>query len=203
MQFSFKLFLLIFILAFVIGFSLTGFTYDITCPKCDGTGEVWGKWYDFNAHTWVYGYRTCPTCGGSGKVWMFSVTSISFMSFFAYALCFVVLFALEYVLISFQLRKNPWVKDIKEMRFWFNPAYFLWLFYTNRRKWNKFITAITFAAAIILIVDFGFVLAPTSTTITLWLHVTNNDFWKGWLLGTLLLIPFAIAWSQKLRKNNS
>jgi hypothetical protein len=86
------------------------------------------------------------------------------------------------------------VKDVKEMQYWFNPAYFLWLFYTNRKKWFKWTTIIVLIVTIITGVDFAFGLAPTSQTITLWLHITNQDFFIGWLIGAILLIPFSIAW---------
>jgi len=92
--------------------------------------------------------------------------------------------------------RNPWVKDIKQMSFWFNPAWYIWAFHTNRRKWLKWSTAIASIAAIITCVDFGLALAPTSSIITLWLHMTNRDFWIGLLIGALLLIPFSIAWYQ-------
>jgi len=193
---GFRTLLSILILIFAIGFYLTGFTYNITCPKCGGSGRVWSEWYDFNYHVWVQGYRKCPTCGGSGEVWMYSYISIGLMSFLAHIALFLSFFALNYMITSFHLSRNPWVKDIKQMSFWFNPAWYIWAFHTNRRKWLKWSTAIASIAAIITCVDFGLALAPTSSTITLWLHMTNRDFWIGLLIGALLLIPFSIAWYQ-------
>jgi len=176
---GFRTLLSILILIFAIGFYLTGFTYNITCPKCGGSGRVWSEWYDFNYHVWVQGYRKCPTCGGSGEVWMYSYISIGLMSFLAHIALFLSFFALNYMITSFHLSRNPWVKDIKQMSFWFNPAWYIWAFHTNRRKWLKWSTAIASIAAIITCVDFGLALAPTSSTITLWLHMTNRDFWIG------------------------
>lgn len=191
---SFKILLLVLILTFATGFYLIGFTYNITCPKCNGTGQVWDKWYDFNIQTWIQGYRACPTCGGSGKVWMYSSVSVGLMSFLAHFVCFLLFFALDWTIISFQLERNSWVKDVKKMRYWFNPAYFLWLFHTNHKKWFKWTTIIVLLGTIITVVDFALGLAPTSQTITLWLHITNQDFFVGWLIGAILLIPFSIAW---------
>jgi hypothetical protein len=116
------------------------------------------------------------------------------MSFLAHFVCFLLFFALDWTIISFQLERNSWVKDVKKMRYWFNPAYFLWLFHTNHKKWFKWTTIIVLLGTIITVVDFALGLAPTSQTITLWLHIANQDFFVGWLIGAILLIPFSIAW---------
>jgi hypothetical protein len=198
--FGFRVFIPILILTFAVGFYFAGFTYLIVCPKCNGSGEIWGMWYDFNQDTWVQGYHECPTCNGSGKVWVYSVMTISLISFLVCAFCFILFFGLEYIFVSIQLERNPWVKDVKEMSFWFNPAYFLWLFHVNRKKWSKFVTATTLLITVIVILNFWLVLAPTSTSTTLWLHMTNNDFWSGLPLGIALLIPFAVAWNQDYKQ---
>ncbi|MEM3730464.1 MAG: hypothetical protein QW667_03045 [Candidatus Bathyarchaeia archaeon] len=55
-------------------------------------------------------------------------------------------------------------------------------------------------ATVIVVLDFGLILAPTSTALTLMSHMTNSDFFTGLLVGIALLIPFAVAWNQDYEK---
>jgi hypothetical protein len=200
LRLSFK-FLMVFLTAFfAIGLYLFGFTYNITCFRCGGTGKVWENWYDFDVGTWVQGYRECGTCGGTGKVWVYSFITIALISSFAYISCFLMIFALNYAVTSIQLGRNPWVKDIKEMHFWFNPVYLTWLFHTDRRKWLKWTTTLALIATIMIILNFGLILAPTSPTIVLWLRMENQNLLAGLLTGAAFVTLFSITWYQDYEK---
>jgi hypothetical protein len=109
---------LVLIAGVVIG---RGLYYSVTCPTCDGAGEVWGEYYDFDVGTWVVGYRECGSCDGTGLFWLHSASySTLFISFLS-ILVFSGLWFLGYALDSLRLDKNPWVRDVKEMGFWGNP----------------------------------------------------------------------------------
>jgi len=193
LKLSFKILLVLLLFCFAIGFYFFGFTYDVACPKCNGTGQVWEKRYDFDIETWVTGYWPCSTCLGTGKVYLYSSASYALAFFFGFIFCFLSLFALDYGITALRLDKNPWVKDVKEMRYWFNPMYFVWLFHVNRKKWVKWTTALSLIATLIVVP--AIVLPLTSYQLIL-TPVSGQNIFAGWLVGTILTIPFAIAWYQ-------
>lgn len=100
-------------------------------------------------------------------------------------------FALDYGVTAFRLNQNPWVKDVKEMHYWFNPMYFVWLFNVNRRKWVKWTTALSLIATIMVITTIAMALTAYQITLT---PVLGQSIFAGWLFGAALTIPFAIAW---------
>jgi hypothetical protein len=185
---TFKLLIIFLVFIFVLEFYFFGFTYDVECPKCDGTGQIWDTWYDFKIETWVTGYRTCPTCRGSGKIYVYTSATFSIAFFLSSVVGFLALFGLDYGVTAFRLDMNPWVKDVKEMHFWFNPMYFVWLFQADRKKWVKWTTALSLISTLILIPAIAIPLTspPTPTT--------GKNVFIGWLVGTILTVPVAIAW---------
>jgi len=187
---SFKLLIIFLVFIFVLEFYFFGFTYDVDCPICGGTGQIWDKWYDFEVNTWVTGYRTCPTCTGSGKIYVYTSAVFSLAFFLSSVVCFFALFGLDYGLTAFRLDMNPWVKDVKEMHFWFNPMYFVWLFYADRKKWMKWTTTLSLVSTLILVPTIAALLTSSSTP------TTGQNVFVGWLVGTVLTVPVAIVWYQ-------
>jgi len=113
------------------------------------------------------------------------------MFFFGFAACFLLFFALDYGVTALRLNQNPWVKDVKEMHYWFNPMYFVWLFHVDRKKWVKWTTALSLIATIMVITTIAMALAAYQVTLT---PVLGQSIFTGWLFGTVLTIPFAITW---------
>lgn len=174
LKLSFKILFFFLISIFAIGFSLFGFTYDIVCPTCNGTGQR-AMWY---------GYDTCQTCHGSGKSFMFSFVSVALIGFIIFVFSFLAVFALAYFSSAFRLAANPWVEDVEEMKFVLSPMYFIWLFYVDRKKWVKWNTAISLIIMPLLLAVLGL------------FQYANQDTWAGWLIGGALTILFAVAWYQ-------
>ncbi len=183
-------FLIFLVSSFSIAFLFFGFNNDATCPKCNGTGQVWEKRYDFTIDTYVTGYWPCFTCGGSGTVYFPSSASYGLGFFFGFVIAFLIIFALDYGVTTFRLDWNPWVKDVEEMRFWFNPMYFVWLFDTNRKKWAKWTTALSLIAAILIVSMFAMPLIIVSTP------AAHQNIFFGWLIGMTVASPFALVWYQ-------
>jgi len=191
LKFSFKILFIFLIFCFAIGFYSFGFTYDVVCPKCDGTGQVWERRYDFNVKTWVTGYWPCPTCGGNGEIYLYSSATYALAFFFSFVACFLLFFALDYGVTALRLNQNPWVKDVKEMHYWLNPMYCVWLFHVNRKKWVKWTTMLSLVATIMVITTIAMALTAYQLTLT---PVLGQSIFTGWLFGTVLTIPFAVAW---------
>jgi len=181
-------FLIFLVSSLAIAFYLFGFTDDATCPKCNGTGQVWERRYDFTVDAYVNGYWPCITCGGSGTVYFPSSASYSLGFFSGFVISFLLVFALDYGITTFRLDWNPWVKDVKEMHFWFNPMYFVWLFHTHRKKWAKWTTALSLIAAILIVTTFAMPLIAVSTS------AAHQNIFFGWLIGMTLTGPFALTW---------
>ena len=184
LKLSFKILFFFLVSTFAIGFYFFGFTYDIVCPKCDGTGQEWTMWYDFDVGRSFEGYVTCRTCDGSGKAYTFSSVSVAVICFIIFVFGFLAVFALVYFFSAFRLEANPWVKDVEEMHFLFNPMYFSWLFYVDRKTWVKWNTVISLIFTLLLLAVFVLSLNANQNTLV------------GWLIGAALTIPFAVAWYQ-------
>jgi hypothetical protein len=41
---------------------------------------------------------------------------------------------------AFYLSYNPWIYDVDDMGFWFNPSFMVWLFAKDRKRWAKWQT---------------------------------------------------------------
>lgn len=141
-------------------------------------------WYDFDVGRSFEGYDTCRTCDGSGKVYTFSSVSVAAICFIIFVFGFLAVFALVYFFSAFRLEANPWVKDVEEMHFLFNPMYFSWLFYVDRKTWVKWNTVISLIFTLLLLAVFVLSLNANQNTLV------------GWLIGAALTIPFAVAWYQ-------
>ena len=185
------MFLISLILTFAIGFSVVGSSYSVTCPRCEGTGEgEWHRHYDFETGLWSYVQRPCSACGGSGQIWMSSSISFALMFFVGFILTFLGIFGLDYFIQSWRLEWNPWVKDVEEMGFWFNPMFWTWLFYHDRDKWAKWNTIGISACAIFLVSIFAAMLAFGPSLVP----TPPEYFWTGWVVATMLMVFFAITW---------
>lgn len=165
----------------------------MTCPKCEGNRQVWEKWYDFDIETWITGYRTCTNCRGSGIVYLYSSVSYALAFFFGLSSSFSLIFAVDYGATALRLDWNPWVKDVKEVRYWFNPMYFVWLFHVNRKKWVEWTTALSLIATLIVV---PMIALPLTSYQLISTPMLGQNIFAGWLIGTVLTIPFAIAWYQ-------
>ena len=222
-----KLFTIALIALFSVGFYVDGFSYGKTCPKCNGAGELicdschgtgtcsWcggsGKDIIFNPNATCplcdgtgdcpmcdgTGLRDCSACVGSGAFQMYSTTSTTLIFFLALLITFFALFGLEYFVHSLWLDRNPWVRDVKEMHFWFNPMFFTWLFYQDRKRWAKWITAFSLVGAVILVTDFAAILTLPSYTTS---RITPNTFFIGIILATSIMILFSLIWNKNYGK---
>lgn len=207
----FRLLVILLILIFAVGFSVFGFTYDVSCPKCGGDGKVpcsycngQGKkmmpiWDDFPPR---YVYGDCPVCEGTGKVscdicegtgrfWMLSVVGSTLQFFLLYLFTFLGFFGLDYAIQGIYLDNNPWVQDIKEMSWGpFRPLYWTWLFYHDWRRWVKYGTVVGSICTLFFVSSFSYLFR----TYAEYPRMTTEVFMMGSAFGTILMILFAIAW---------
>ena len=121
---------------------------------------------------------------------MFSPFGSALVLFFAFMLLFLGLFGLDYFVRYWRLEWNPWLVDVKEMGFWYNPMYWTWLFYHDHKKWAKWDTVIISACAVFLVTLFGAIFVSVPAL----LPVTPEAFWAGWIIATMLMILFAFTW---------
>lgn len=227
MRVGLKLFAIGLIVLFSVGFYIDGFSYGKTCPICNGTGKVicdschgtgtcsWcggtGKNIIFNPDEVCplcdgtgdcpmcdgTGFRNCSACVGSGIFKMYSVTSATLIFFIALLISFFALFGLEYFVYSVWLSHNPWVRDVKEMHFWFNPMFLTWLFYQNRKRWMKWISAFCLIGAFVIVLDFALILVTPFHTAS---QITPQTFLIGIVLATSLMALFSLTWYRGYNK---
>lgn len=121
---------------------------------------------------------------------MLSPFGSALVFFFAFMLLFLGIFGLDYFVQSWRLEANPWVADVKEMGFWFNPMYWTWIFCHYHKKWAKWNTVGISVCTIVLVTLFGAIFAfiPSQPPIT------PEAFWTGWITATTLMILFAFTW---------
>lgn len=222
-----KLFVIGLVILFFVGFYVDGFSYGKICPKCNGTGELvcdschgtgtcsWcggtGKDIIFNPDATCplcdgtgdcpmchgTGLRDCSACVGNGIFRIYSTMSATFIFFIALIICFLALFGLEYFVHSLWLDRNPWVRDVKEVHFWFNPMFLTWLFYQNRKRWVKWITAFCIIGAVVLVLDFALTVAMPSYTTS---RMTPDTFLIGIISATSLMVLFSLIWYKDYDK---
>lgn len=225
-----KLFVIGLIVLFSVGFYVDRFVYGKTCPECGGTGEVvctscngigtcsWcggsGKDRIFNPDAVCplcdgtgdcrmcdgTGFRNCDACVGSGVFWMFSATSATLVFFIALLLSFLALFGFEYFVHSLWLNRNPWVRDVKEMHFWFNPMFLTWLFHLDRKKWVKWVTPICLVGAILIVFDFALILVVPSGILS---RMTPEIFLIGMVSAIGLMTLVSLIWYKDYDKISS
>jgi hypothetical protein len=109
---------------------------------------------------------------------------------FAYVLLFLGTFGFEYFLLQWRLDWNPWVKDVKEMDFLFNPMYWTWLFFHDHKKWARWNTIISTPSVVFLVsllgIAFGFFTrSPPASA---------EAFLVGWAISLVLMTLFAFTW---------
>jgi len=111
------------------------------CPGCNGTKEVWREGFPFME---IPGqWETCPRCQGTGWCWMYSLQGATAVSFLACLLCFLAVFSLAYAIDGLRADMNPYVYEVENMDWPFNPMYSTWLFVKDRRKWTFYYTVTT------------------------------------------------------------
>ncbi len=140
----------------------------------------------------------CSICGGSGQISMLSSISFALILFVGFISTFLGFFGFGYYTLLRQLKRNPWVKDVEKMGFWFDQRpqvrftrgiYWTWLFYHDRNKWAKLTTIGISAGAIFFVSFFGMIFAFAP-----WASVPPEDFWTGWVVATIFMVFFAIIW---------
>jgi hypothetical protein len=122
------------------------------CWVCEGTGRVWympgdgwcaacsgtGRCYTCGGT----GVQTCETCYGRGSIgyWMFNVFGSSVVLSILDVFIFLGLFVVDFIFNEFYLGFNTWVYEVKDMGFWFNRSFWVWLFATDRKRWVKWVS---------------------------------------------------------------
>lgn len=82
---------------------------------------------------------------------------------------------LEYLVQEWRVSMNPWVRDVEEMHFWFNPSFLTWLYSHDKRRYMKWAIGGGLFAAFV----FGTIFVGAFTLY--W--VTFETFMIGFLVG--------------------
>jgi len=164
------------------------------CLACGGTGKIWymnDSWCGICQGTGKCptcegkGWFTCGKCGGTGLHvrWIYNLIGATVVPSFISVLLFLGLFILEGWFSAFYLSFNEWVYEVKNMDFWFNPSFMMWLFAKHRERWAKWTTGISS----ILSIYFGALLFG--------LLSFKQIILETFVIGTLLSIPVVISFS--------
>ncbi len=97
-------------------------------------------------------------------------------------------FILVYFIMMIYAGMNPWVRDVKRMEWCCNPAFDIWYYQQNRKKW---VAANIGASAVIATIFWSFVLLVNSFYYS---HIYGDflfylNSFLGYLLGIVILIP--------------
>ncbi|MFX1318614.1 MAG: hypothetical protein ACFE9D_10920 [Promethearchaeota archaeon] len=98
------------------------------------------------------------------------------------------LFFLVYVIMMIYAGMNPWVRDVERMDWCCNPAFDIWYYTNQRRKW----VAANFGGSILFAVIFWFLLMLWNSFYYLPVFgdlIFNTNLVISFTLGVLILIP--------------
>lgn len=110
--------------------------------------------------------------------------------------CFTGVLGLSYFTNKFYLDRNPWIRDIKNVKawtikgLWFNPIYFSWLLNHDPRRWAKYAILNGFVITVVLGILIGILWFNYMT-----LHMVIRGlrwassliFWAGFIFGVIVL----------------
>jgi hypothetical protein len=130
----------------------------------------------------VLGFRVFPYASGSTFSAEYVAAAVSLVSL----LCFLGLFFLIYVISAFQAAMNPYVNDVEDMGWLFNPMFLAWLFAKNKRKWCLYNTVIGAPT--------GFFFGEAVVSEGVLSSTTANELLLGTLVGVGFLAIAAICW---------
>ena len=99
---------------------------------------------------------------------------------------------LDGMIHEWRISLNPWVENVEEMGFWFNPMFFTWLYFHNKRRYMKW--TIGFSLPFVFI--FGAVVVGLLTLQT----VTLEAFITGFMIGATFTTLLGIAYYQNYGK---
>jgi len=179
----------VFLLIEILGFS---FPHDggYVCSNCNGSGKIRIEGMpSVGIEGW---WSTCATCSGTGWIWMYSTQMAAAIVSVMSLLCFLGLFFIGYISSAFRAEMNPYVNDVEEMDWPFNPMYFAWLFVKDRRKWCLYSTIIT--------ASFGFIFGGIVFAVAVLKQVVFSDLALGSLAGMGFMIIAALCWYNGICK---
>ncbi len=179
----------VFLLIEILGVS---FPHDggYVCSNCNGSGKIWIEGMpSVGIEGW---WSTCATCRGTGWIWMYSTQMVAAIVSVISLLCFLGLFLIGYISSAFRAEMNPYVNDVEEMDWPFNPMYFAWLFVKDRRKWCLYSTIIT--------ASFGFIFGGIVFAVAVLKQVVFSDLALGSLAGMGFMTIAALCWYNGICK---
>ena len=116
--------------------------------------------------TFVFGFSDAKGYKPSGVALIFSIVfpSILFPGIF-----------LDGLMEEWRIAMNPWVQDVEEMHYWFNPMFFAWLYSSSKRRYMKWIIGLS--------LPFVFLLGTIFVALFTLHWVTFETFMIGFLVG--------------------
>lgn len=133
--------------------------------------------------TFVYGFADVRGYKPAGVALIFSIVFP--------CLLFLVVFANQ-MLQEFRIGMNPWLKEVEEMHYWFNPMFFAWLYFHDRRRYVKW--TLGFSLPVVFF--------SGSVFVFLFMHrwVTVDAFFTGFFIGAAFTTILSVSYYKSCRK---
>jgi uncharacterized membrane protein YoaK (UPF0700 family) len=119
---------------------------------------------------------------------------VSLISCIIFPIMLFLFIFIEEIIDDWRVYSNPWVEEVEEMDYWFNPMFFAWLYRHDRKRWIKLTMAIS--------LPFSFIYG----LIIVWLITLNwatlEVLLTGFLVGAAFTTLLAIARYQRYQIKN-
>jgi len=109
---------------------------------------------------------------------------VSLISCIIFPIMLFLFIFIEEIIDDWRVYSNPWVEEVEEMDYWFNPMFFAWLYCHDRKRWMK----LTMATSLPFIFIYGLIIVWLITLNWATLEVLLTGFLVGAAFTALLAI---------------
>jgi hypothetical protein len=116
--------------------------------------------------------------------WSYNVAGVGLLTSVFTVLIIVGGFAIDVSATAFRLAFNQWVYNVEDMRPFFNPVYFLWLYANDREGWAFY--------QILILLPFSYVFGTMLFVMIAINQVSTEAFSSGTLIGIVISGVFSL-----------
>jgi Na+-driven multidrug efflux pump len=127
----------------------------------------------------------------------YTPAGVSLISCTIFPIIFFSLIFISEVDAELRLQANPWVEDVKDMDFWLNPMFFIWLYCHDRKRWTKWTTL--FGLLFAPLMGFIIVLLIILPTLN---RMTVEGLVTGFFVGTAFTTLLGIVHYERYQVKN-